>query len=127
MGGSPTVYVARRGGRFEPREVETGLDNNRMIHIVSGLEPGDRVWLAPPLEEAEVTENGGLPEGMLNGETPVVPAAPSPPAGAARDEGRRGGDRPEVGDEQRERMRQMTPEQREAMRKRRQEGGGQQP
>ncbi len=33
-----------------PRTVETGQDNNRMIHILSGLQAGERVLLNPPLE-----------------------------------------------------------------------------
>jgi HlyD family secretion protein len=51
VAGTPTVYV-RDGMVFEPRTVETGLDNNRMIHVLSGLEPGDVVLLTPPLEAA---------------------------------------------------------------------------
>lgn len=52
-GGKPTVYVLN-GKNFEPREIEIGMDNNRMIHVKSGLEPGEIVSLAPPLREAEV-------------------------------------------------------------------------
>ncbi|MBR4652281.1 MAG: efflux transporter periplasmic adaptor subunit [Kiritimatiellae bacterium] len=44
------VYV-RNGTQWEPRRVETGLDNNRMIHIVSGLKAGETVMLAPPVKE----------------------------------------------------------------------------
>jgi HlyD family secretion protein len=50
--GIPTVYV-RSGGEFVPRQVETGLDNNRMIHVKKGLTVGDVVLLTPPLEDAE--------------------------------------------------------------------------
>ncbi|MEX1302147.1 MAG: efflux RND transporter periplasmic adaptor subunit [Desulfotignum sp.] len=50
--GIPTVYV-RSGGGFVPRQVETGLDNNRMIHVKKGLTVGDVVMLTPPLEDAE--------------------------------------------------------------------------
>jgi HlyD family secretion protein len=50
--GAPTVYV-RSGGEFVPRQVETGLDNNRMIHVKKGLSPGDVVLLTPPLADAE--------------------------------------------------------------------------
>jgi len=42
-----TVYVAHRG-KFEPRVVETGLDNNRMVRILKGLQAGEEVLLAPP-------------------------------------------------------------------------------
>jgi HlyD family secretion protein len=50
--GVPTVYV-RSGGEFVPRRVETGLDNNRMIHVKKGLSPGEVVLLTPPLADAE--------------------------------------------------------------------------
>lgn len=50
-GGVTKVY-ARAGKGFEPRTVETGLDNNRMVFIRSGVRPGDEVMLAPPIHEA---------------------------------------------------------------------------
>ena len=46
--GEPTVYLKGPRG-LEPRPIEVGLDNNRMIQIVSGLEPGEQVLLSPPL------------------------------------------------------------------------------
>ncbi|MFH1741294.1 MAG: HlyD family efflux transporter periplasmic adaptor subunit [bacterium] len=52
--GKPTVYVAK-GGEWETRVVELGLDNNRMAQITSGLKPGEKVWLAPPLTSSEAT------------------------------------------------------------------------
>ncbi len=52
QGTQPVVYVRTRNG-FETRPVEVGLDNRRMIHIRSGLRPGEVVSLAPPLSEAE--------------------------------------------------------------------------
>ncbi|MBO6513556.1 MAG: efflux RND transporter periplasmic adaptor subunit, partial [Phycisphaerales bacterium] len=48
--GESIVYVAN-GERNIPRVVETGLDNNAMVHVLSGLEPGDEVLLTPPLNE----------------------------------------------------------------------------
>lgn len=53
VGGRPTVYVVKENG-LEPRTVEMGLDNNRMIRIISGLEPGEAVSLTPPLSAAAV-------------------------------------------------------------------------
>lgn len=53
VNGQPTVYVVRRG-ELEPREVEVGLDNNRVIRIIKGLEPGELVSLTPPLAAAAV-------------------------------------------------------------------------
>ena len=51
VAGMPTVYV-RDGSGFEPRTVEIGLDNNRMIHVLNGLEVGEVVLLTPPLKAA---------------------------------------------------------------------------
>jgi len=53
IGEQPTVFVLKNGRR-EPRPVEIGLDNNRMVHILSGLEVGEEVVLNPPLAPAEV-------------------------------------------------------------------------
>lgn len=48
----PVVYVAGHIS-VDPREVEIGLDNNRMIRIISGLSEGEKVLLAPPLAPSE--------------------------------------------------------------------------
>lgn len=53
VGGRPTVYVLNQNN-LEPRTVEIGLDNNRMVRIISGLEPGEVVSLTPPLAAAAV-------------------------------------------------------------------------
>ncbi len=47
--GADVAYVPGRDGP-EPRTVEVGLNNNRMVRILSGLEPGESVYLAPPLD-----------------------------------------------------------------------------
>ncbi len=54
VGGKPTVYVVGATGVQQPREVELGLDNNRMVRIVSGLQEGEKILLAPPLAPSEV-------------------------------------------------------------------------
>jgi HlyD family secretion protein len=46
--GQPVVYV-KDGSSSRSRPVETGLDNNRMVHIRSSLEAGEKVLLNPPL------------------------------------------------------------------------------
>jgi len=51
-GGSPTVYVRGKQG-FAPRRVEIGLDNNRMVHILGGVKPGEEVSLTPPFRAPE--------------------------------------------------------------------------
>ncbi len=57
--GRPVVYVVR-GGKPEPRPVELGLFNTRFIQIVSGLEPGERVLLSPPLDTGSRDLEGSL-------------------------------------------------------------------
>ncbi|MBN2137933.1 MAG: HlyD family efflux transporter periplasmic adaptor subunit [Sedimentisphaerales bacterium] len=55
IGKQPTVYVVK-GGEPEPREIEIGLDNNRMVHVKSGLQEGEKVLLTPPLAPAEAQD-----------------------------------------------------------------------
>lgn len=51
----PTVYVVHEGS-IEQREVEIGLDNHRMVHVVSGIEEGEVVLLTPPLKAAAIED-----------------------------------------------------------------------
>ena len=51
--GDAMVYV-RDGKTVVPRKVEIGLDNNRMIRIVRGLEDGEVVEMEPPLKPSSV-------------------------------------------------------------------------
>ncbi len=61
IGGEPTVYVYdAKSKSMTPRQVEIGLDNNRMIRIVSGLAEGEVVLLDPPLKASSVE---GAPAG----------------------------------------------------------------
>jgi len=53
VGREPTIYIVNGRG-IEPRKVEIGLDNNRMVRIVSGLQEGEVVLLTPPLESGAV-------------------------------------------------------------------------
>lgn len=55
IGKQPTAYVFN-DGKTEPRKVEIGLDNNRMVQVISGLEPGEKVILTPPLAPAEAQD-----------------------------------------------------------------------
>lgn len=55
--GKPTVYVLN-GDKPEPVTIETGLDNNRMIRVISGLDEGQKVLLTPPLSSGEIKEEG---------------------------------------------------------------------
>jgi len=47
----PAVYV-KTGNSFQPRQVKVGLDNNKEIHVIEGLNEGDIVLLNPPLKSA---------------------------------------------------------------------------
>jgi len=58
--GKYQVYVFENN-KPVAKTVEVGLDNNRMIIIKKGLKPGDKVWMAPPMNtEVQTTkiENG---------------------------------------------------------------------
>lgn len=79
IGDQPTVYVVN-GGKSEARKVEIGLDNNRMVHIESGVEVGEKVLLAPPLAETESQDSKtreAMRERGKNG--PVGPGGGRPP------------------------------------------------
>ncbi len=56
INGVPSVYI-QDGKEWKPHPVETGLDNNRMIHIVKGLKKGDVVMMAPPVKETNDAED----------------------------------------------------------------------
>jgi HlyD family secretion protein len=140
--GKPTVYVVK-DGVVEERQVEIGLDNNRMIKIDSGIEAGEVVLLTPPLSsatldaEAELagsglggagaTEASGTMKEQIserlrkaNGTTPGAgPAGPGQgPAGGRQGPGGLPGGQglsPEQTRRMRERFENMTPEQKKAM------------
>jgi len=63
--GRSAVFVRRDDGSLEPRMIEVGMDNNRMVNVLSGLSVGERVSLTPRLDnldeliEAEFGERGG--------------------------------------------------------------------
>jgi HlyD family secretion protein len=79
IGEQPTVYVIK-DGKDETRDIEIGLDNNRMVRVINGLELGERVMLAPPLAPAEAQDvkarkaleqlNGTGPAGKSGGKQP---------------------------------------------------------
>jgi HlyD family secretion protein len=135
IGGEPTVYVRERGG-FEPQPIRIGLDNNSMVHVLAGLEPGQEVLLTPPLEakaEAEEPQLAATPIEDLDAAPntdaqPGLPDDEAAPAGARRPEheGERGGPgfgdmTPEQREEARKRFQNMSPEEREELMRRRRE------
>jgi len=117
VGGKHCVYIMH-GKSMEQRTVEIGFDNNRMVHVTSGLKPGEKVLLTPPLapaaresEEGEVPIEATQPQGEKRPD--AVPAAgdrESEPAGPPRDTG-------PAQDAPRD-WRSMTDEQRQEMRRR---------
>jgi HlyD family secretion protein len=46
------AYVSGPKG-IEPRKIEVGMDNDRMIRVLSGLSEGEKVLLIPPLAPSE--------------------------------------------------------------------------
>ena len=78
VNGQPMVYV-QAGDDVVAKPVEIGLDNNRMVHIVSGLAEGEKVLLAPPLTESSTggdRPNGsGRPGGKQPGRPTSKPSA----------------------------------------------------
>jgi HlyD family secretion protein len=129
VGGKPTVFVVK-DNQVKPQTVELGLDNNRMVRIVSGLEPGQTVSLTPPLAAAgtvdkpvaEPTESS-----ELAGSPNVRPAPdatrtlPGPPDRADEQPRARRGNGGEQGEAERSARRrpsrEMTPEEREQRRR----------
>jgi HlyD family secretion protein len=112
--GTPTVYVETPSG-FEPTPVEAGLDNNRVILIVSGLVEGQMVSLTPPLEAASLGAQGEsagsemLPDGLVSTASvlaPVTPAFPQEPGAEGQ---------PAAGGIDMEKMRSMSREERQKM------------
>jgi HlyD family secretion protein len=53
-----TVYTRGRNGIPMPQVIEVGMDNNRKVRVISGLEAGTEVLLNPPLAEAERGNEG---------------------------------------------------------------------
>lgn len=145
VGGKPTVYVVK-SKTLEPRKVEIGLDNNRMVRIISGLEPGEVVSLAPPLASASVeaptveklkiiSESAGKAKAIqqdISGKGTKGPGSTDirDSGGEPRPDLPGGGElTPEQRRKIRERFESMSPEEREERRQRRkarqqQTGGG---
>jgi len=138
VGGEPTVHVWS-GNTFELRKVETGLDNNVMIRIIRGLQPGEIVLLTPPLASAAVEQAADAD--TVTGETftsedALAPASRPIDGGESQEPGMRKGKEerskqkmdPEQMRKMREKFEKMSDEEKEEMRKkwmgRRQRQGG---
>jgi HlyD family secretion protein len=98
VAGDALVYVPE-GKSIAPRKVEIGMDNNRMVRIISGLAEGQEVVLDPPLKSSADTTRSTEPNAPVDKEADAFDAqvrgkldaskqsgspAPAPvPAGAA--------------------------------------------
>ena len=131
VGGEPTAYVLNEKG-FEPRKVEIGLDNNRMIRVISGLQAGEKVLLAPPLAAAAVEQAAATATAeRIPGEEEIYQQGPAGQDSGADKAERRRRDRRDaesfdpknLTSEQRQKMQErsekMTPEEREKIRQQR--------
>ena len=124
VGGKTVAYVQTATG-VEPREVKIGLDNNRMIRVIEGLQEGELVLLAPPLAPSAMTGE----EGQQPGQPMAIPLSTSQPSQGGQAGPTTGpASRPAVDpsklremspEERRKRFQSLTPEQREEMRSRR--------
>jgi len=76
--GRPTAYVVR-GGELVRTPIEVGLDDNAVVHVRSGLEPGELVSMTPPLDRGQTRQDGASPierdEGAPGGGRRSVTAA----------------------------------------------------
>jgi HlyD family secretion protein len=136
VAGESTIFIVKDGS-IEERKVKVGLDNRRMIRIISGLDEGEVVLLTPPLKSAAI-ESGSEIAGIglsgtademkqrinekleqTNGADVVRPAdVPSEGIAEPQREGGPAGLGPEQGVPGREGLENLTPEQMEQMRKR---------
>jgi HlyD family secretion protein len=116
--GKSTAYV-RKGRDFAATPVTVGPDNNRMIQVLSGLEPGQTVLLTPPLQAGEKKEGegpgeaNGVDKGKLREALRLSREAPGGAivgGGAPRSEA--AAPDPAQREALRKRMESMTPEQR---------------
>jgi len=81
--GESIVYVSN-GGEFSPKTVVAGLDNNSVVHILSGLDEGDKVLLTPPLSGDESPSVEPSKEDRM-----AQVSNPSPPKNTKMGKGRR--------------------------------------
>ena len=84
--GKPVVYLAG-GSEAKPVPVQVGLYNTKFIEIVSGLEPGQHVLLAPPFDTRQRSLEGGIvAEGDMDATNFVAMTEPLPLSAPGPDE-----------------------------------------
>ena len=130
--GRPTVFV-REGKTVTQKAIDIGFDNNRMVRVLGGLQPGQEVLLTPPMGVA--TPVNRINARPLAAELRPADAAGSRPADPGDDtrtpgpvladkapdteEKTQGTMTPEEQPKRRERLESMSPEERETLRRRR--------
>lgn len=58
--GTPYVLIRQEDGSYQERDVETGLSDGVRVEIISGVEPGETVWVVAGTEAAESFSLGKL-------------------------------------------------------------------
>ncbi len=76
--GGETVTFVKKANVVEKRPVSTGLNNNRMVRILGGLQAGEEVLLTPPLEQAAKPAAEIPTRQSPNGEKGINPLKPRP-------------------------------------------------
>ncbi len=124
VNGKPTVYV-QNGDKAEPRTVKIGLDNNRMVAVLSGLKENEKILLNPPLSKASVsTDNRAVfnrakeeAEAKLIADADAQNAKSDENAHAKTDNEEAKSPDKTAAEEMRKKFENMTPEERQEMRK----------
>ncbi len=153
IAGQPTIYVVNQDGSYTERAVEIGLDDNKMLRIVSGLEEGEVVLMTPPLKAGTVESgskmsvespdgsgtfqqrvNRRLEEANSNGkqsqgqsaepDKSEVPSSDQMAQMRKRFENMSAEDRQKEMEKIKEQFEKMSPEERDKLRQRFQGGGG---
>ena len=95
--GKPVVYLAG-STEAKPVPVQVGLYNTKFIEVVSGLEPGQKVLLAPPFDTRQKDLAGGIVgEGDVEASNLVAMAESFPVPGPGLDDNGNGLGGPEGG------------------------------
>ena len=111
VGGQTVAYVQAANG-FEPRAVQVGLDNNRMIRIIEGLREGESVLLAPPMAPSAVVESEEQQARQVALQSMTMPAGTGQKAPAAATETQPASQPASQPAFDRSKLRQMSPEER---------------
>jgi HlyD family secretion protein len=114
----PTVYVWN-GSLFQSRTVKFGLDNSKVIHILDGLKEGEIVLLTPPLKSSETDSHSqSLSEKSSDGiQEKIAQNLKDAEKQVSEDSASTTETQSSAKNKSRERFKNASPEQREAMRK----------